>query len=90
MSELDRVLEEAVREIAGCADLAALEETRVRLLGRKSHGVFAQECHHTHECDSLIAIDERMIPGQTEGIRCGEFGKTRPLVVPFVDRPLDR
>ena len=35
MSELDRTIEEALREIAACNELAALEETRVRLLGKK-------------------------------------------------------
>ena len=35
MSDLDRTIEEALREIAACSELAALEETRVRLLGKK-------------------------------------------------------
>jgi phenylalanyl-tRNA synthetase alpha chain len=35
VSELDRTIEEALREIAACNELAALEETRVRLLGKK-------------------------------------------------------
>ncbi len=35
MSDLDRLLDQARREVAGSGDLAALEETRVRWLGRK-------------------------------------------------------
>ncbi len=35
MSDLDRLLDEAQREVAASGDLAALEETRVRWLGRK-------------------------------------------------------
>jgi phenylalanyl-tRNA synthetase alpha chain len=35
VSDLDRTIEEALREITACGELAALEETRVRLLGKK-------------------------------------------------------
>ena len=58
MSDLDRVLEEALREIASSADLAALEETRVRALGRK--GVI------TEQLKSLGALpaEERRATGQ--------------------------
>ncbi|MGB6449789.1 MAG: phenylalanine--tRNA ligase subunit alpha [Steroidobacteraceae bacterium] len=35
MSDLDRLLDQARREVGGSGDLAALEETRVRWLGRK-------------------------------------------------------
>jgi phenylalanyl-tRNA synthetase alpha chain len=35
VSDLDQTIEEALHEIAACGELAALEETRVRLLGKK-------------------------------------------------------
>jgi phenylalanyl-tRNA synthetase alpha chain len=56
--DLDRVLAEALREIASSADLASLEEARVRLLGRK--GVI------TEQLKSLGALpaEERRSIGQ--------------------------
>jgi len=57
-SDLGRVLEEALREIAASHDLAALEEARVRALGRK--GAI------TEQLKSLGALpaDERRVAGQ--------------------------
>ena len=57
-SDLGRVLEEALREIAARHDLAALEEARVRALGRK--GAI------TEQLKSLGALpaDERRVAGQ--------------------------
>lgn len=57
-SDLDRVLSEALAQIASSADLAALEEARVRALGRK--GVI------TEQLKSLgsLAPEERRAAGQ--------------------------
>jgi len=57
-SNLDRVLEEALEEIASSADLAALEETRVRLLGRK--GVITEQL----KALGALPAEERRIAGQ--------------------------
>ncbi|HEY2590451.1 MAG TPA: phenylalanine--tRNA ligase subunit alpha [Steroidobacteraceae bacterium] len=57
-SDLDRVLEEALREIASSADLPGLEETRVRALGRKGF--------ITEQLKTLGALppEERRVAGQ--------------------------
>ncbi|MGH8218887.1 MAG: phenylalanine--tRNA ligase subunit alpha [Steroidobacteraceae bacterium] len=58
MSDLDRALESALREIASSTDLPALEETRVRALGRKGF--------ITEQLKSLGALpaEERRVAGQ--------------------------
>src|SRR5271170_2329479 len=47
----------------------------MRLIGSKSHAVVAQEDHHAHECNALIAIDESMVLRQTKSICRGKLGK---------------
>lgn len=58
MSDLDRLLEQARREVAGSGDLAALEETRVRWLGRK--GVLTEQL----KALGTLAPAERPAAGQ--------------------------
>ena len=57
-SDLDRVLAEALREIASSADLAGLEEARVRALGRK--GVITEQLKSL----GALAAEERRAAGQ--------------------------
>jgi phenylalanyl-tRNA synthetase alpha chain len=58
VNDPDRVLEEALREIASSADLTSLEETRVRALGRK--GVITEQLKTL----GALAPEERRAAGQ--------------------------
>src|SRR5262249_52053518 len=79
---------------AHLADLARSErENNFRGLRRirgKGNAVLAEKCHHRHERDALVAIDKSMIPGEPECVSCGQYGKWRFLVTPFVVRSLKR
>src|SRR6476659_4429814 len=56
----------------------------VRRVGRKGYVVAAQEDNHGVERNTLVAIHEGMVTGQTERIGCGECSDIRPPLIPSV------
>ena len=74
------------------ADFAGCERKdhgcRLRGFRVERNAVLEQKAHHSHESDTLVAINEGMIFSEAEGIGRGQFGKSRALIEKLVDRSL--
>src|SRR6185312_9828878 len=54
------------------------------------NAVPAQEHHHRHEGDTLVAVDEGVILSESKRIGGRQLGQRRLLISPLVDRALQR